>query len=162
MSTGIPLKKLTAIKIAAAYALAAGLWILFSDRLIAELFSDIPTLTKISTFKGWFFVGITSWMMYLFIQRDFGLIQRSEKALKESVAGLEVEKAKSEAILAAIGDGICILDTNFKILYQNQAHQNFLGGHAGKYCYKAYEGNDTICEGCPVNITVGDWGTHVV
>ncbi len=162
MSSGIPLKKLTAIKIATTYALIAGLWILFSDRLIAELYSNIGTPTKVSIFKGWFFIGVTSWLLYFLIQRNIGLIQGSEKALKESIARLEDEKAKSEAILAAIGDGICIFDTDFKILYQNQAHQNFLGSHAGKYCYKAYAGNDTICEGCTVNMTSRDWGTGVV
>ncbi|MBF0506345.1 MAG: PAS domain-containing protein [Nitrospirae bacterium] len=162
MSSRIPSDKLTAIKIAGLYAVVGGLWILFSDTLTAQLFSDIRTLLIINTFKGWFFVGTTSWLLYLFIRRDIGLIERSEKALKESVSRLEDEKAKSGDIMAAIGDGICIVDTNFNILYQNQAHQNFLGNHIGKYCYKAYGGTDTVCEGCPVDMIFRDGEPRVV
>jgi len=160
LSGEMPLKKLTAIKIAGVYALAGCLWILCSDRLIAEIFHDIPKLIQISTFKGWFFIGITSWMLYIFIQREMGLVQRSEEALKESISRLKDEKAKSEAMLDAIGDGICIIDRNFIVNYQNHVHQNSLGHHVGKYCYSSYAGNDSICEGCLVNMAFNDGRAH--
>ena len=157
----IPLKKLAAIKIAGTYALAGGLWILFSDFLIAKLFSDVPTLIKISILKGWVFIGVTSWMLYIFIQRAIGLLQRSEQALKDSVARIENEKTKCENILDAVGDGIRIIDTNFKILYENKAHRNLMGDHIGEYCYTAYAGNDTVCEGCPTGMTFFNGDAHV-
>jgi signal transduction histidine kinase len=157
----IPLKKHPAIKIAGAYALAGGLWILFSDFLIAQLFSDIPTIIKISTLKGWVFVGVTSWMLYIFIQRDIKLLQRSEQALKDSVAGMENEKIRCENILDAVGDGIRIVDTNFKILYENKAHKDIMGNHIGEYCYKAYAGNDTSCDECPAGMTFFNDDDHV-
>ncbi len=160
LSGVVPLKKLTAIKIAGVYALAGCLWILFSDRLIARLSSDVPTIIKISTFKGWFFIGITSWMLYIFIQREMGLTRRTEEALKESIARIKDEKAKSEAMLDAIGDGICIIDRNFIISYQNHVHQNSLGCHVGKHCYSSYAGNDGICEGCLVNMAFIDGSAH--
>ncbi len=162
MSSMIPSNKLTAIKIAGLYALVGGLWMLFSDGLTGKIFSDIPTLIIISTFKGWLFVGTTSWILYLLIQRDVGLIERSEKALKEAVAGLQEERNKTGSMLEAIGDGICIVDTDFKILYQNRAHQNFLGNHFGNYCYKSYAGTDRACEGCPVDLIFRDGEPRVV
>ena len=160
LSGEMPLKKLTAIKIAGVYALAGCLWILFSDGLLARLFNDVPTLIRISTVKGWFFIGVTSWMLYIFIQREMGVIQRSEEALKESISRIKDEQAISQAMLDAIGDGICIIDRNFIVSYQNQAHQSALGYHVGKYCYSAYAGNDSICKGCLVNIAFSDGSTH--
>ena len=154
------MKKLTAIKIVGVYALACSLWILFSDGLIARLFNDAPTVIRISSFKGWFFIGITSWMLYIFIQREIGLVQRSDEALKESISRIKYEKTKSEAMLDAIGDGICIIDRNFIVSYQNQVHQNSLGYHVGEYCYNAYAENDNICEGCLVNMAFIDGSAH--
>jgi nitrogen-specific signal transduction histidine kinase len=157
----IPLKKFAAIKITGAYALVGGLWILFSDFLIARLFGDVPTIIKISTFKGWAFIGTTSCMLYIFIQRSIGLLQRSEQALKDSVARIENEKTRCENILDAVGGSIRILDTDFKILYENKPHRNLMGNHIGEYCYKAFEGNDTMCDGCPADMTFINGDPHV-
>lgn len=59
-----------------------------------------------------------------------------------------------------MGDGISIQDTEFKILYQNKIHKNFIGDHVGKYCYKAYEQRDHVCEGCPVAEAFKDGEIH--
>ncbi len=74
----------------------------------------------------------------------------------------EAETARTEAIIAAIGDGINIQDTDYKILYQNQIHKGFVGDHIGEYCYKAYELRDDICEGCPVAMSFKDGKIHTV
>ncbi|MBI5189398.1 MAG: response regulator [Nitrospirae bacterium] len=79
----------------------------------------------------------------------------AEKALAE-------EKNKLEAVLANIGDGISIQDREFRVLYQNRAHMALIGDHAGEFCYQAYEGKDTVCEGCPVVLAFADGETHRV
>jgi PAS domain S-box-containing protein len=61
-----------------------------------------------------------------------------------------------------IGDGISIQDTDFKILYQNKVSKSFIGDHVGKYCYEAYEGRETVCEGCPVENAFEDGQVHTV
>ncbi len=63
------------------------------------------------------------------------------------------EKSKSEKILAAIGEGISIQATNFRILYQNQKHKDLVGDHVGEYCYKAYRQREDVCEDCPLDIS---------
>ena len=63
--------------------------------------------------------GETAQLVYL---RDVSDRKRTEDALKAAILKLEEENAKSEAIIAAIGDGISIQDTVFKIIYQNQIH----------------------------------------
>jgi HD-GYP domain-containing protein (c-di-GMP phosphodiesterase class II) len=86
--------------------------------------------------------------------------KKAEKALREAIVKAEDERARSEAIIAGIGEGISIQDTNFKILYQNQVHKDIVGDHFGEYCYKAYERNDSVCEGCPVAMTFEDGKVH--
>ncbi len=69
---------------------------------------------------------------------------------------LKKERAKSESILASIGDAVSIHDTDFKIIYQNKAAIAMGGGHIGEYCYKAYEHNRKICESCQLEMTFED------
>ncbi len=83
-----------------------------------------------------------------------------EETLRAAIVRLEEEKAKTEAIIAAMGDGIIIQDTDFKIIYQNQVQNELYGNRIGEYCYKAYEGRDSICEGCPVELSFRDGKIH--
>ncbi len=94
------------------------------------------------------------------ILKDITEQKRAEKALEEAVAKAVEEKNKSNAIIAALGDGIIIQDTDYKIIYQNQVQNDLFGNRIGEYCYKAYEGRDTICEWCPVEITFRDGKIH--
>lgn len=73
---------------------------------------------------------------------------------------LEKEKARTEAIIAAIGDGIIIQDADFKIIYQNRVQNELCGDRIGEFCYKVYEGRDSICEGCPVELSFRDGKVH--
>ncbi|KPQ41026.1 MAG: sensory transduction histidine kinase, partial [Candidatus Methanoperedens nitroreducens] len=70
------------------------------------------------------------------------------------------EKNKSEAIIAALGDGIIIQDTDYKIIYQNQIQNDLYGDRTGEICYKVYGGRDNICEDCPVERTFRDGKIH--
>ncbi|HID61832.1 MAG TPA: GAF domain-containing protein [Anaerolineae bacterium] len=92
----------TPLKIAAAYALIGGLWILFSDRLLALLVSDPETLARLQTFKGWLYVIITACLLYVLVRRSIANIQRSEQALRESEETLR----KSEEHLRNVIDGL--------------------------------------------------------
>ena len=42
----------------------ASLWILLSDRLVGMLVEDREALLEIGTAKGWFFVAVTSLLLY--------------------------------------------------------------------------------------------------
>jgi two-component system cell cycle sensor histidine kinase/response regulator CckA len=86
--------------------------------------------------------------------------KRVEETLRTTIVRLEEEKAKTEAIIAAIGDGIIIQDTDFKIIYQNQIQNELYGDRIGEYCYKAYESRDSICEGCPIELSFRDGKIH--
>ena len=91
----------------------------------------------------------------------FGIyIQKTENSLKVAVIKAEDEKNKTQEIIEAIGDGIIIQDTDYKIVYQNQIQNEIYGNRAGEYCYKAYEGKDNICEDCPIELSFKDGKIH--
>ncbi|MDO8736988.1 MAG: ATP-binding protein, partial [Thermoleophilia bacterium] len=97
----------------------------------------------------------------------FGTIQditarrRAEILLEQAFRQAKDEKEKNRAIIEGIGDGVSIQDTDFKVLFQNQVHKDFIGDHVGEYCYKGYEKRDEICDGCPVAMAIADGRIHL-
>jgi diguanylate cyclase (GGDEF)-like protein/PAS domain S-box-containing protein len=64
-------------------------------------------------------------------------------------------------IIDSMGDGISIQDTDFKIIYQNRAHIEMVGGDfVGEYCYKVYARSDNVCRDCPVVASFKDGNVH--
>jgi PAS domain S-box-containing protein len=94
------------------------------------------------------------------IIKDITEHNRTEIALKAALVNAQEEKNKSEAIISALGDGIIIQDTDYKIIYQNQVQNEIYGDKTGEFCYEAYEGRDRICEDCPVERTFMDGNIH--
>jgi len=88
--------------------------------------------------------------------------KQAEEALEAARKKTEEEKVKTEAIIAAIGDGISIQNRHFRVLYQNEVHKGLIGEQVGKYCYEAYEKNDHVCEECPVAMAFRDGEIHTV
>lgn len=92
--------------------------------------------------------------------RDVTKRVMAEELLREAMKRAEDERAKTEAIIAAVGDGISIQDINYKIVYQNQLHKDMVGDHTGEYCYKAYQCKDLVCEGCHLAKSFKDGRIH--
>ena len=96
------------------------------------------------------------------VVRDVSERKRAEEALRAAFIRAENEKARTEAIIAAIGEGIIIQDRDFKITYQNEIHKALIGDHPGEYCYHAYQGREQVCEDCPVEMAFSDGCIHTV
>jgi PAS domain S-box-containing protein len=54
------------------YAGFAAMWVLLSDRVVAYLFDGSALYMLASTLKGWFFVAVTSALLYVLLRRVFG------------------------------------------------------------------------------------------
>ncbi len=85
---------------------------------------------------------------------------KMQEALRVAAVNAENEKARTEAIIAGMGDGISIQDKEYRIIYQNQVLTDLVGSHVGEFCYAAYEGRDRVCEGCPVEASFQDGRIH--
>ncbi len=57
-------------KITLLYLLLGGTWIIFSDRLLSSIIYDISILTEIQTYKGWFYVIVTSILFFSFYKKS--------------------------------------------------------------------------------------------
>lgn len=53
----------SAVRIALIYAFFAGLWIVFSDMALESMVSDLALMSRLQTYKGWFFVLVTAVML---------------------------------------------------------------------------------------------------
>ena len=73
-----------------------------------------------------------------------------QRKLRESNERLAEEKAKTESIIAAIGDGISIQDRDLTIVYQNDMLISYFGDHRGEKCHQTYNQSETPCVPCPV------------
>lgn len=74
-----------------------------------------------------------------------------DEQLKNQVKSeLSAEKARMEAFLRGIGDGISIVDREMKIIWMNDTLKESFGDRVSEYCYKVYEHKDDVCGGCPV------------
>lgn len=60
--------------IAGLYAVAALLWIYFSDQALSLLIDDPALLLKVSVYKGFAFVGITALLLLVVLRQVFGAI----------------------------------------------------------------------------------------
>ena len=82
------MKNRIAIKITFIYFLSGFLWILFSDQFLQGYSGSSNTDTQLQTYKGWFFVGMTAFLLFLLINKaikkkniiEADLIKAKEKA----------------------------------------------------------------------------------
>lgn len=92
-----------------------------------------------------------------------GTIHDKRESLLSAVQEANAERAKSDAIIAALGDGLSIQDRDFRVRYQNDEHQRLTGGnHAGRFCYEAYRSGAHVCEECPVACSFADGQVHSI
>lgn len=92
--------------------------------------------------------------------RQADVSDRLAASLEEAMNSLALEKARTEAILAATPDAVSVQDTDLRIIYQNAAHKELMGDHRGEYCYAAYQQRPTACEGCHLVESYGDGLPH--
>lgn len=75
------MKNKVAIKITLIYFLIGFLWILFSDKLAQEMNGSAETITQIQTYKGWFYIFITSLLLFYLIRKEMNERSRIEADL---------------------------------------------------------------------------------
>lgn len=71
-------------KFTAIYILLGGIWIIFSDELLASFIKEPGLLTTFQTYKGWFYVLITSLLFYYILKGHIGKLRAAENKARES------------------------------------------------------------------------------
>jgi PAS domain S-box-containing protein len=111
---------MSALIITAIYLLAGGLWILFSDGLLQALVSDPALLTKLQTFKGWFYVLATGLLLFM-------LIRSSTTAVRNSTAALRRNEEELQKILNTIPARVFVTDLDDHLLRFNSVFARATG-----------------------------------
>ncbi|MBI5055753.1 MAG: PAS domain S-box protein [Nitrospirae bacterium] len=91
----------------------------------------------------------------VYVQMAFNRQLKIKKDMLAEIKKTNDERAKTESVIASVGDGLCLMDSNCRITYQNKIHEDIFGKQIGNYCYKLYKGEPT-CKECPVYNTFND------
>ena len=157
----VRLNRITGVK-SAWVLVSAAITISFVRRMV-NLSSLLVGLVSPQSFHDEVIALITSALMFAglaLIAPLFRSIRRSEEVMKAAMVKTAEEKAKTDSIIAAIGDGISIQDIDLNIVYQNAIHVSYFGDRRGEKCYQAYRHRDSPCEPCPVLSSFDDGGIH--
>lgn len=69
-------------KITLIYLLIGSFWIIFSDQFLNSFIVNIALLTKLQTYKGWFYVLVTALIFFQFTKKHLNELRESEKELE--------------------------------------------------------------------------------
>ena len=109
------------LRIVGIYAFWASVWILVSDNVVSWLVHDSAAITRLSLFKGWLFVFLTSLLLYKLIKTDNLKLAQSSERLKES-------EERFHTIYNALNDAVFIHDAvSGQILDVNETACRFYG-----------------------------------
>lgn len=114
-------------QIVLAYALFAGLWILLSDRAMGLMFPDHDLLVQASMIKGWFFVAVTSLLLYVLVRRFVGQLQAAHRREMAAHAGQQRTLQLLTTLVEGSDDAIFAKDEEGRYLLFNQAAAVFVG-----------------------------------
>lgn len=100
-----------AVKISSIYSVFGILWILLSDTLLEHIIPDIELYKHLQTYKGWFYILITTLMVYLLIRSKILLLKNENvktiRAYEElSAAHDELKKTKADLVHLAFYDSL--------------------------------------------------------
>ena len=77
---------ISAVRIALIYAFFACIWIVFSDMALESMVSDVALMSRLQTYKGWFFVLVTAVMLCFLVFSALLKIERINEF--DSLTGL--------------------------------------------------------------------------
>lgn len=89
-----------ALKISIIYLVLGFLWILFSDKILLSLTNEFNELSKIQTFKGWFYVLATAFLLFMLVHREIKKKNVIEDKFRKAMLKAEESDRMKSAFLA--------------------------------------------------------------
>lgn len=123
------------LKVVAIYAVFACLWILLSDKAVELLFVTPSQITTVATLKGWFFVAVTSAILYALV---YNLLANAHKHAELEREARE-ESLRTSKLLQAIvdnsADAIYAKRHDGRYLLVNKAFELATGARSSEVLY---------------------------
>ena len=111
---------LAPLKVALYYCLAAGSWILLSDKFLQLFVQDADQLSRLQTVKGWFFVLVSAFLLY-------GLVWHNLRAVQRREAELRVSEERFRSVFETAAAGMVLMRPDGGIFHANPAFCRFTG-----------------------------------
>ncbi len=105
------------------YCVVAGLWIIFSDRILASQVSDIVLLNRMQTLKDLVFISVSSVVFYFILASRLQLWDQEK--IERKIAEKQLEDHARMLDLAS--DTIFIRDHQDRIVYWNKGAERLYG-----------------------------------
>jgi len=122
------------LRISILYAIFGILWVLLSDYLIYLLADNQQQMMRVYTYRGWFFITITSFLLYFILCRSLQVRDQAEKALRES-------EDKYRTVFETTGSATMIIEEDAIMSLVNAEFEKLFG-----YTKKELEGNKSLIE----------------
>lgn len=116
-----------ALTVVLAYVFFAGMWILLSDHALGLLIHDPADMIKFSMVKGWFFVAVTTLLLFWLV-RGFNI--RQQDTLRRELDALRARQHSFDLLSAIVDnsdDAIFAKDRDGRYLLFNNAASRFVG-----------------------------------
>ena len=113
--------------IAGVYGFVSFLWIYFSDQLLLALVPAPDLFTRISTYKGLFFVLMTSLLLLYMLWRNFGALEGAFSALHSAERRLSASRSQLSAVINSAMDAIITVDVSGRVRSFNNAAERMFG-----------------------------------
>jgi PAS domain S-box-containing protein len=93
---------------------------------------------------------------------DISEQKKAELDLRAALDRAEAERARADAIIAGMGDGISIHSPDYAILYENTVLRELIGKREGATCHRFHGCLSRGRDACPVARTFADGRIHTV
>ena len=116
-----------ALTVVLIYGVFAALWILLSDRAVEALLREPDLIIQASLIKGWFFVAITTLLLYLLVKH---LLAQQASASQCVIDDLRAKQHALDLLTTVVDnteDAIYAQDVDGRYLLFNQAACQFMG-----------------------------------
>lgn len=94
----VNIKLRESLKIVGYYMFFSFIWILFSDKFLFFLVQDPESYRLLQTYKGSFFILLTSFVLFNLIQNSYSKIESLDRQLKNTLAELKYNQRELEKL----------------------------------------------------------------
>jgi PAS domain S-box-containing protein len=112
-------------RVALIYAIFSILWVVLTDRLLGSLFTNVEVITRLATYKGWFFVAVSTLLIFILIHNEIIRREKTEALYKSASERLN-------AIILASPLAVVVLDLDQKITLWNLCAERIFGWKAAE------------------------------
>ena len=135
--------KKIATKIFIIYITLGTSWVLLSDTILECLINEKEMITLISVIKGWIYVGVTGFMIYLLIYLNLKKIKDTQGQLIKSCQDVSLANQEIEAAYGQLTASEELLRQKYEEMIENQ---RLLKQSEARYRFISEATNDAIWE----------------